>query len=143
MLHFQHQSTGFQEKFVHDDALRFQRATNIAKQARVLLGRKLGQSEQEAVSLGKLLVRADLSDPGDADLHQAMKEVTRKVPAATSATWRLPTSLRWPGPKALTCLPTLNHTTNHDTEKILHALRLLSVLLLFNRRDGRRLGDPL
>ena len=76
MLHFQHQSTGFQEKFVHDDALRFQTATNIAKQAGVLLGRKLGQSEQEAVSLGKLLVRADLSDPGDADLHQAMKEVT-------------------------------------------------------------------
>ena len=33
MLHFQHQSTGFQEKFVHDDALRFQTATNIAKQA--------------------------------------------------------------------------------------------------------------
>ena len=64
------------KKFVHDDALRFQTATNIAKQAGVLLGRKLGQSEQEAVSLGKLLVRADLSDPGDADLHQAMKEVT-------------------------------------------------------------------
>ena len=76
MLHFQHQSTGFQEKFVHDDALRFRTATNIAKQAGVLLGRKLGQSDQEAVSLGKLLVRADLSDPGDADLHQAMKEVT-------------------------------------------------------------------
>ena len=76
MLHPQHQSTGFQEKFVHDDALRFQTATNIAKQAGVLLGRKLGQSEQEAVSLGKLLVRADLSDPGDAHLHQAMKEVT-------------------------------------------------------------------
>ena len=76
MLHFQHQSTGFQEKFVHDDALRFQTAANLAKQAGILLGRKLGQSEQEAVSLGKLLVRADLSDPGDADLHQAMKEVT-------------------------------------------------------------------
>jgi hypothetical protein len=36
----------------------------------------LGQSDQEAVSLGDLLVRADLSEPGDADLHQAMKEVT-------------------------------------------------------------------
>ena len=76
MLHAQHQSTGFQEKFVHDDALRFQTATNLAKQAGILLGRKLGQSDQEAVSLGDLLVRADLSEPGDADLHQAMKEVT-------------------------------------------------------------------
>ncbi len=75
MLHPQHQSTGFQEKFVHNDALRFQTATNLAKQAGILLGRKLGQSDQEAVSLGDLLVRADLSEPGDADLHQAMKEV--------------------------------------------------------------------
>ncbi|MEC7195738.1 MAG: ATPase inhibitor subunit zeta [Planctomycetota bacterium] len=76
MLHAQHQSTGFQEKFVHDDALQFQKATNIAKQAGILLGRKLGHSNQEAVLLGDLLVRADLSEPGDADLHQAMKEVT-------------------------------------------------------------------
>ena len=76
MLHAQHQSTGFQEKFVHDDALQFQKATNIAKQAGILLGRKLGHSNQEAVLLGDLLVRADLSELGDADLHQAMKEVT-------------------------------------------------------------------
>ena len=76
MLHAQHQSTGFQEKFVHDDALQFQKATNIAKQAGILLGRKLGHSDQEAVLLGDLLVRADLSEPGDANLHQAMKEVT-------------------------------------------------------------------
>ena len=76
MLHAQHQSTGFQEKFVHDDALQFQKATNIAKQAGILLGRKLGHSNQEAMLLGDLLVRADLSEPGDADLHQAMKEVT-------------------------------------------------------------------
>ena len=76
MLDAQHQSTGFQEKFVYDDALRFQTATTIAKQAGILLGIKLGQSEKEAVSLGNLLVRADLSEPGDVDLHQAMKEVT-------------------------------------------------------------------
>ena len=76
MLDAQHQSTGFQEKFVYDDALRFQTATSIAKQAGILLGIKLGQSEKEAVSLGNLLVRADLSEPGDVDLHQAMKEVT-------------------------------------------------------------------
>lgn len=75
MLHAQHQSTGFQEKFIHDDALRFQTATNFAKQAGILLGRKLGQSEPEAVSLGDLLLRADLSEPEDADLHQAMKKV--------------------------------------------------------------------
>ena len=79
MLHAQHQSTGFQEKFVHDDALQFQKATNIAKQAGILLGRKLGHSNQEAVLLGDLLVRADLSEPGDADLHQAMKEVTEST----------------------------------------------------------------
>ena len=76
MLHAQHQSTGFQEKSIHDDALRFQTATNIAKQAGILLGRKLGQSDQEAVTLGDLLVRAYLSEPGDAGLRQAMKEVT-------------------------------------------------------------------
>ena len=76
MLHAQHQSTGFQEKYVHEDALRFQTATNIAKQAGILLGRKLGQSDQEAVTLGDRLVRAYLSEPGDAGLHQAMKEVT-------------------------------------------------------------------
>ena len=76
MLDAQHHSTGFQEKFVHDDALRFQTATSIAKQAGILLGIKLGQSETEAVSIGNLLIRADLSEPGDVDLHQAMKEVT-------------------------------------------------------------------
>mgnify|MGYP001456215333 CR=1 FL=1 len=76
MLDAQHQITGFQEKFVHGDALRFQTNTNIAKQAGILLGRKLGQSDQEALSLGNLLIRADFSEPGDADLHQTMKEVT-------------------------------------------------------------------
>ncbi len=75
MLDAQDQSTGFQEKFVHDDALRFQAATSMAKRAGTLLGQKLGQSEHEAMSLGDLLLRADLTEPGDADLHQAMKEV--------------------------------------------------------------------
>ena len=74
MLDTQHQSTGFHEKFVHEDALRFQKATKMAKAAGTLLGQKLGRSEQEADTLGELLIRADLTTPGDADLHQAMKE---------------------------------------------------------------------
>ena len=65
-----------------------------------------------------------------------MKEVTENS-AATSATLRLPTSLRWPRPKALTS-STLNHTTNHDTEKNLHAFASFCSAL-FHRRDGRRL----
>ena len=75
MLDAQDQRTGFQEKFVHDDALRFQAATNMAKRAGAILGQKLGQSEHEAMSLGDFLLRADLTEPGDADLHQAIKEV--------------------------------------------------------------------
>ena len=75
MLDAQHQSKGFQEKFVHDDALRFRTATNMAKRAGTLLGQKLGQSEQEARLLGDLLIRAELMDPSDTDLHQAMKEI--------------------------------------------------------------------
>ena len=75
MLNAQDQSTGFQEKYVYDDALRFEAATNMAKRAGALLGQKLGKSEHEAMSLGDFLLRADLTEPGDADLHQAMKEV--------------------------------------------------------------------
>ena len=88
MLHFQHQSTGFQEKFVHDDALRFRTATNIAKQAGVLLGRKLGQSDQEAVSLGKLLVRADLTENSCGDLSDL--EIADIIALARTQSTHLP-----------------------------------------------------
>ena len=39
----------------------FRRPPKWPDRPEILLGRKLGQSEQEAVSLGELLVRADLS----------------------------------------------------------------------------------
>ena len=74
MMEAQHQSTGFSEKFAHEDAMRFQTATKMARAAGILLGQKLGRSEQEAKSLGELLLRADLTTPGDADLHRAIKE---------------------------------------------------------------------
>ena len=74
MMYAQHQSTGFHEKFVHEDALQFQQATQMARAAGDLLGQKLGRSEQQANSLGELLMRADLLSAGDADLHQAIKE---------------------------------------------------------------------
>ena len=74
MLDTQHQITGFHEKFVHEDALRFQKATRMARAAGTLLGQKLGRSKQETDALGDLLMRADLTTPGDADLHQAIKE---------------------------------------------------------------------
>ena len=46
----------------------------MARAAGTLLGQKLGRSKQETDALGDLLMRADLTTPGDADLHQAIKE---------------------------------------------------------------------
>lgn len=46
----------------------------MARAAGTLLGQKLGRSKQETDTLVDLLMRADLTTPGDADLHQAIKE---------------------------------------------------------------------
>ena len=46
----------------------------MARAAGTLLGQKLGRSKQETDALVDLLMRAELTTPGDADLHQAIKE---------------------------------------------------------------------
>ena len=84
MPNAQHQGSGFQEKFVHEDAVRFRAATKMAQAAGTLLGKKLGQSAQEATAVGDVLLRADLTEPGEGDLHLTMKEVAERSDVSLS-----------------------------------------------------------
>ncbi len=81
----QQQSPGFQEKFAHEDSLRFQFATRMARTAGTILGLKLGRSEQEGTSFCELLVRADLTEHGDADLEMTIQELAEDSNANLSA----------------------------------------------------------
>ncbi len=81
----QHQSSGFQEKFAHEDAFQFQSATRMARTAGTILSLRLGRSEQDAACFGDVLVLADLTEDGDGDLHRTIKEVAEASDANLSA----------------------------------------------------------
>ena len=81
----QHQSSGCQEKFAHEDAFQFQSATLMARTAGTILSLRLGRSEQDATCFGDVLVLADLTEDGDGDLHRTIKEVAEASDANLSA----------------------------------------------------------
>ena len=68
MSEFEKRKKGFEEKFAHDEEMRFKANARRNKLLGLWAAEKLGKSGTDADSYAKEVVAADFEEPGDADV---------------------------------------------------------------------------
>ena len=63
----------FENKFAHDEALRFKAEARRNKLLGLWAAEKLGKSGEEADSYAKEVIRADFAEPGDEDVFRKIR----------------------------------------------------------------------
>lgn len=73
MSTFDKRKDGFENKFVHDEELRFRAEARRNRMLGRWAAEKLGLSGEEAEAYAKSVVMADLAEPGDEDVYRKVK----------------------------------------------------------------------
>ncbi len=63
----------FENKFAHDEALRFKAEARRNKLLGLWAAEKLGKSGDEAAAYAKEVIRSDFSEPGDEDVFRKIR----------------------------------------------------------------------
>jgi len=73
MSTFDKREQGFENKFAHDEELRFKAEARRNKMLGMWAAEKLGLSGEEAEAYAKSVVLADFAEPGDEDVYRKVK----------------------------------------------------------------------
>lgn len=73
MSTFDKRQEGFENKFAHDEELRFKAEARRNKVLGAWAAEKLGKSGDEAADYAKSVVLADFEEPGDEDVYRKVK----------------------------------------------------------------------
>lgn len=73
MSTFDKREQGFENKFAHDEELRFKAEARRNRMLGMWAAEKLGLSGEEAEAYAKSVVLADFEEPGDEDVYRKVK----------------------------------------------------------------------
>lgn len=73
MSTFDKRQEGFENKFAHDEELRFKAEARRNKMLGAWAAEKLGKSGDEAADYAKSVLLADFEEPGDEDVYRKVK----------------------------------------------------------------------
>jgi hypothetical protein len=73
MSTFDKRQEGFENKFAHDEELRFKAEARRNKMLGAWAAEKLGKTGEEAAEYAKSVVLADFEEPGDEDVYRKVK----------------------------------------------------------------------
>lgn len=73
MTGFDDREDAFENKFVHDEELRFKAIARRNKLLGIWAAEKLGLNSDEAAEYAKSVVRSDFEEPGEEDVYRKIK----------------------------------------------------------------------